>query len=152
MLVFTGEETAAYLNNITHLDTQRAAFGIDLSVAEVYRLTGPGRLDFGGSEYEEAARERLRPARYQPDDDYGWWELDGGTYLVRYNEAARPGDKHLALVQPLARLLKAGAYHPAFHVQEAQAPLETLLVVGERGCRLKENCRISRLLLLDASL
>ena len=149
MRVLTAEETADALSGIVHLDTQRTDHGVDLTAAEVFRLTGPGSLDFGGREYEEAPCERVHPKQRQPDDDYGWWELKGGTYVVRYNETVDPGDDRIALIQPHERLLKAGAYHAAFRVHEAPDPLETLLLVGERGCHLKENCRISRLLVLE---
>jgi hypothetical protein len=144
MRVLTADEIADCLDHVVHLGTQRTDHGVDLTASEVFRLTAPGSLDFGGSEYEEAARERMVPKRRQADDDYGWWDLKAGTYLVRYNETVDPGDG-IALVQSHERLLKAGAYHAAFRVHEAQDPLETLLVVSERGCHLKENCRISRL-------
>lgn len=145
--MLTGTETADILTDLVHQDTQQRAYGIDLTVGEVYRLTGSGRLDFGGSEYEAATRERMRPKKAQPEDDYGWWDVQPGTYLIRYNETL-PATDHIAFLEPHERLLNAGAWHPSIHVDAPQDPLEMLLTVGERGCAIKENARISRLLLL----
>lgn len=143
------DETAACVGGIVHLDTQEAAVGLDLTVASVHRLTTPGSLDFGGSEFEAAGQETIDPELRSEDDDYGWWELDAGTYVVRYNESLDPGDGKWAHVLPLERLLLAGASHAAFLVDGPREPLETLLEVGEAGCNLKENCRISRVVLME---
>ena len=150
MRILDAEATSGLLHGLVHLDTQRAAVGLDLTVDRVARLVGPGALDFGGSEFEAAEREPLEPVPASPDDDYGWWELEAGTYLVGYNEAPDLHGGRVGLVQALPRLQRAGAFHPAFVVDGAENPVETLLRVGEAGCRLKENCRISRLLVLEA--
>lgn len=142
------QTTADKLDGLVHLDTQAAPHGVDLTVTAVFRLTGAGSLDFGGSEFEEAARERLEPEKAQPDDDYGWWELRAGTYVVRYNESV--SEAGVLLVTPHRRLLQAGAHHAAFQVQEPTDQLEAVLIVPERGVRIKENARISRLAILES--
>lgn len=150
MRILDADATAERLDGLVHLETQRAPTGLDLTVGSVARITGGGKLDFGGSEFEPAARETLEPELADPADDYGWWELEPGSYLVRYNEVPELGDGELARVHPLPRLLRAGAAHPAFVVQGRRDPLETLLTVGTGGCGLKENCRVSRLLVATA--
>lgn len=149
MKLRTGQQTSDQLDDIVHLDTQRATYGLDLTVEAVFRVTGPGQLDFGGSEFDEAARERISSELADPADDYGWWTLDAGSYLIRYNESLVLDDGQAAQVYPHERLLLAGAHHPAFFLDEPRESLETLLLVGEPGCHLKENCRVSRLLVLD---
>ena len=154
-IVLDADATAERIEGLVHLDTQRARAGLDLTVARVARLTGPGALDFGGSEFEPARREPIEPELADPDDDYGWWELEPGSYLVGYNEAPALGDGHVGLVHALPRLGRAGASHAAFVIDGGEAPggggdaPEALLTVGAGGCRLKENCRISRLLVLE---
>jgi len=140
------ESTADLLDDLVHLDTQSAPRGIDLTVTAVFRLTSAGSLDFGGSEFEKADRERLEPEKAQPDDDYGWWELRAGTYTLRYNESV--AEEEALLVTPHRRLLDTGAHHASFQVQEPTDPLETVLAVPERGVRIKENARVSRVALL----
>lgn len=150
MRLLDTDETAGVVTGLVHLETQRAARGIDLTVDRIARVTTPGAIDFGGSEFAPAGSERIGPELADPGDDYGWWALDPGTYVVTYNERLEIGDGHVATIQPLPRLLRAGASHPAFVPEPAGGPLEALLSVGDAGCRLKENCRISRLLVQEA--
>ncbi len=144
------DDVADRVDGLVHLDTQRADGGLDLTVDEVHRPTGPGALDFGESEFEPAERQPLEPELAHADDDYGWWELSGGSYLIRYNEAPALEEDETGLVFPLDRLRQAGASHEAFLVRGRRHRLETLLRVGEAGCRLKENCRVSRLIVTEA--
>ena len=139
------DDVAAQLDGLVHLDTQRAATGIDLTVDAVYRTTGHGQLDFGGSEVAEAPREKITPTLDAPEDDYGWWTLEEGTYVVEYNESLRLDDGQRALLRPLERTLLAGAHHPAFCLTDSRDPLHALFLVTRMGCRLKENCRLTRL-------
>lgn len=143
------DATRSHVEGIVHLDTQQAAAGLDLTVATVFRVTGPGSLDFGGSELQAAAREEIEPRLRSEEDDYGWWALDAGAYVIRYNESLELGDGQVGEILPLERLLFAGAYHPTFLVDGPRDPLETLLVVGSGGCHLKENCRVSRLIVVE---
>ena len=149
MRILNSQHSSERLDNIVHLDTQAPGLGIDLTVAEVHRISGPGSLDFGGSEFEAASHERIPPQKRDPEDDYGWWDLKEGQYVVRYNEGVDPG-AGVAVVYPHTRLLHAGGHHPAFSIQEPQDPIEGLLLVGSAGLHLKENCRVSTLLLVDA--
>lgn len=142
--------TTARIDRLVHLDTQKAAVGLDLTAGAIYRLTGPGRLDFGGSELRAAGRQELEPELASPDDDYGWWRLEAGTYALRYNEAVEPEEGEVGFILPLERVLRAGASHPAFAVDGRRDPLETLFTVGRLGCHLKENCRVSLVLIMAA--
>jgi len=140
---------ATQLDGLVHLDTQRARPGIDLTVDAIYRTTGHGQLDFGGSEFQAAPRERLTPVLDDPDDDYAWWTLDAGAYIVQYNEALTLEDDQQAVLSPLERTLLAGAHHSTIVFDGPRDPIEMLLVVSRMGCRFKENCRLSRLVLID---
>lgn len=150
MPVLDAETASTYVDRLIHLDTQRADPGLDLTVDAIFRVTGAGRLDFGGSEFAPADREKLSPRLAHPDDDYGWWKLERGTYVIRYNEALSLDEGQRAQVFPHQRLMRAGATHAAFVVDGAQDPVEVLLTVGEAGCHVKENSRVSRLLITEA--
>jgi deoxycytidine triphosphate deaminase len=142
-------ETRARVGDLIHWDTQKASVGLDLTVDAVFRVTDGGSLDFGGSEERAADREEMEPVLAGPDDDYGWWTLEPGSCLVRYNETLELEDGQYAHVLPLERLLRAGASHSAFLVDGSRDALEVLLQVGDGGCRLKENCRISRVVVSE---
>jgi len=128
------------VEGIVHEPTQvRDDGGIDLTVAEVYELRDPGRIDFGGGELDPAETEPHRRVWRSAGDDYQWWHLDPGTYLVEYNESLSGG----ALLQPRTDLLERGGSHPTLRRTELPA---VPLTVGGEGLRLKENARISVLL------
>ena len=145
MRLLDAEEVAERLTNIVHFDTQRAETGVDLTVTEVYRVGGPGHLDFGGSEFQPVPRERVEPSLKNPDDEYGWWSLGEGSYILAYNEGFEPEEGEWGVVRPLPRLLEAGAAHGSFTAESESSLMETLIEVGPGGIELKENFRASRL-------
>lgn len=124
---------------IVHEETQTDGRGLDLTLAEVHRVHEPGQVDFGGDELtvpglsEEVAEQR------ESGDDYGWWTLDAGTYLVAYNESLDADDP--LTLQTHEAVLARGAYHPTLHVTE----LDRVPFTVGGSIQLKENARISTL-------
>lgn len=149
MRYLNGEEVSKMLDGIVHEETQRHDYETDLTAGAVYRITGPGAVDFGGSEHEPAPRAEVTPEKASPGDDYGWWALVPGTYVVRFNEVPMLSANHIAYVQPHERLLDAGAYHPTFYFRDRRPHVEALVTVGMGGLRMKQNARVSKLLVLD---
>jgi len=133
----------AFVEGIVHEPTQTEGRGLDLTVAEVYRVAEPGRVDFGGGELEPADVEAVGTERRASDDDYGWWHLDAGDYLLEFNESLSAPDDVALLLQTRAELRARGAFHPTLRV-DSLAPVP--LSVGGAGLRLKENARVSTLL------
>ena len=126
------------INGIVHEPTQVHDDAVDLTVAEVYEVTEPGRIDFGGGELEPAALEPHDRTWRNDEDDYQWWHLDAGTYLIEHNETLATEER--VIVQPRDELLARGASHPTVHT----TALDRLpLTVGGDGIRLKENARVS---------
>jgi hypothetical protein len=136
---------AQFVDGIVHEPTQAGGRGFDLTVAEVYEVTEPGRVDFGGGELDAAGTEPHDSGNRNPDDDYEWWHLDAGQYLLEYNESLAESGLSFTL-QTRAELLARGAFHPTLQVTELpQVPLS----VGGAGLRLKENARVSTLVATD---
>lgn len=128
------------VDGIVHKPTQTDGTGLALTVADVYEVTKPGRVDFGGGELATAATEHHPSAKRNPDDDYEWWVLDDGQYLIEYNETLSPPAGVNLVVQTRDELLTRGAFHPTLHVQTLdRVPLS----VGGAGLKLKENARVS---------
>jgi hypothetical protein len=129
------------VDGLLHAETQIDERGVDLTAAAVHEVAAPGRVDFGGDELAEAAFEPCELTRREPDDDYQWWHLDAGQYVVQYNEFFT-GDEPMHL-QARNKLLARGASHPSLRVDD-HLPLVPLSV-GGAGIKLKENARISTL-------
>jgi hypothetical protein len=134
-------EYAEFLSGIVHEPTQTEGRGFDLTVAEVYGVTAPGRVDFGGGELEPVETEPHTSEKRNAADDYEWWHLDAGVYLLEYNETIETEDMTFTL-QTREELLARGAFHPTLQVTDlSRVPLSA----GGAGIRLKENARVSTL-------
>jgi len=126
---------------LVHEPTQTGGRGLDLTVADVREVTAPGRVDFGGGELSSAETAPHERRARHPEDDYDWWHLGPGRYLLEYNESLVADAT--ATVQTRDVLLERGAFHPTVTVAElGRVPLS----VGGAGLRLKENARVSTVL------
>jgi len=137
-----------HVAGIVHEPTQvhDDADAIDLTAGEVYEIVAPGRVDFGGGELEPADLEPHERVWRDQDDDYQWWHLEAGQYLLAFNEAVTvPADAGRLVLQPRDEILARGASHPPLHVESID---RVALSVGGAGLRLKENARVSTLLAL----
>lgn len=125
--MLAADDIAKQLDGLVHLDTQRAPDGLDLTVDAVYRTTGHGQLDFGGGEFEAAPREPLTPVLDDPDDDYAWWTLEEGAYILRYNESLTLTNEQRARISPLERTLYAdeALYQAGIHPRTTVPALST---------------------------
>lgn len=128
------------VDGLLHEETQVHDGGLDVTAADVFCIERPGRVDFGGGELEPAGLRAVETTYRNSDDDYAWWHLDAGQYLVEYNESL-VGDDPL-LLQPRIELRERGVSHPSLFVTDlGRVPLS----VGGRGVRIKENARVSTL-------
>jgi deoxycytidine triphosphate deaminase len=133
-------DLTALVDGIVHEPTQTEGPGLDLTVAEIHEVTGPGRVDFGGGELEPAETEPHDRQYRNEDDDYQWWHLDAGQYLLSFNESLALPDDMVATVQTRDAVRERGAFHPTLHVAElGRVPLS----VCGAGLRIKENARVS---------
>ena len=130
-----------FVEGIVYEPTQTEGPGFDLTVSDVSVVTAPGRVDFGGGELEAAETEPHGTEKRNADDDYGWWHLDAGQYLLEYNESLATRDMSFTL-QTRQEVLVRGASHPTLQVTSLPA---VPLSVGGDGIRLKENARVSTL-------
>jgi deoxycytidine triphosphate deaminase len=129
-----------HVDGIVHEPTQTEGPGLDLTVAEIYEITEPGRVDFGGGELASATTEPHPSAKRNQDDDYEWWVLDSGQYLIEYNETLSPPTGVAFVVQIRDELLTQGVSHPTLQTRSLdRVPLS----VGGAGLKCKENARVS---------
>lgn len=142
MKILSGEETAKFLEGLVHLETQMADQGVDLTVSKIYELKTRGKIDFGGSERTDANIVEIEPTLQTPEDDYGWWELEPGAYLLKHNEELK--DERKSFIQPLPRLTRNGAVHPVGLITKLE-PVP--LYIWGVGISIKENSRISRIMM-----
>lgn len=138
-------EATELLDGIVYEPTQTEGRGIHLTVAQIYEVDAAGRVDFGGDELESAVTSPHPSEHRHPDDEYEWWHLEAGQYLVEYNETVVPTDRILT-VQPRSEILERGASHPTLQLQSLQ---RVPFAVGGAGIDIKENARISTVVAVD---
>ena len=121
-----------------HERTQINNGHLDLTVAEIYEIAEPGKVDFGGGELESAGIQTVGTKKKNKDDDYGWYSLEGGQYLLEYNEELI--SDATVTTQPRTELITRGAFHPTMEMDALSlVPLST----GGAGIDIKENARVS---------
>jgi len=140
----SGEKLIDYVEGIIHEDTQLEEKGIDLTVDEIMKPVSPTELDFGGGEEKLGNLKVVEPEKRSEEDDYGWWNLKGGIYIIDFNEKISIPEG-LGVVVPLERLTAGGSFHPPL-LFEGDLEKGPILYASSAGLNIKENARISRLL------
>jgi len=138
-----GFEAADRIKNLIHKDTQLGEDKVYLTVKQIYSLDKKGSLDFGGSELDLAKRRPLFPKKRHPEDKYGWWSLNQGTYLVEFNEQIDLREKEIAILESREELLQNGCFHPLRIITPEERLSFIPLNVGGQGIDIKQNARIS---------
>ena len=139
-------ELTAFVDDLVYEPTQTDSPGLDLTVDSISRITETGRVDFGGGELTAAETEPVETDKRDPDDDYGWWTLTEGVYLVAYNETLAAPDDVQFVLQTRNAVRTRGAFHPTVHLTGEQSLGPVPLTVGDGGIKIKENARLSTLL------
>jgi len=144
-----GSDVIDFLKDIIYKDKQVLEDGAHITVKKIFNFRERGNIDFGGGEYKECEIAEINPEEHSVDDKYGWWRLEEGEYLIEYNEKLEDSipEGDIIIIQPAKRLIMNGAYHPTLIVGESGC-IRTILYVGENGLNIKENARISKLLIL----
>ena len=129
--------------NLVYKEKQFHGKTLFLTLKNVYKITGKGAVDFGGSEYTDADKEIIVPVKKTSEDKYGWWDLNAGTYHIEFNESFKSEIERLYMISPSRRILKNGSFHSTAVTIESDYTPSSLLFVGSNGISIKENARIS---------
>ena len=146
MELLSGKEAAARIKNLVSERFQVHGVAVELTVKKIYAMGTNAAVDFGGGDYVAAARAPVAAFKKFVEDKYQWWELPRGAYAAEFNEQINLAENEVAFLEPHERLLRVGVTHPTVFLRGPQEHLETLLMVGTPKVRIKQNARISRLL------
>jgi len=146
--ILSGKKATALLSNLVYEKKQVNRQSIDLTVKSVSRVATTGKIDFGGSEYAAGEKVALTPEKLDSSDEYGWWYLAAGEFLVEYNERLSLPSDHIAILQPHERLMECGATHDTRLITETGEKLFSMMHVCQADVRIKENARVSKLIIV----
>lgn len=149
-LVLQSDTLMEHLTGIVHADTQQHTHRVDLTAAAILEPSAAGELDFGGGEFRPAETRRMKPQKRDEDDDYGWWELEGGSYRVRFNEQVKAPRELFMLLTPHRHLSLAGAVADSLLIAPEEEPdaLALNFRAPDAGLNIKENARMASLYML----
>jgi hypothetical protein len=136
-----------YIHERKQLDEKSGS--MILTAGRIGTLVGRGSLDFGGSEFAPSPTAWQEPVKASPDDKYGWWHLEPGSYLLEFNESIVLEERERVLLQIWEEAARTGLAHPTELIVASREPLATVMQVPTPGVDIKENARISRVLLLE---
>lgn len=150
MFLLQSEELLEHTRNTIHEPTQQHKFNLDLTVSEIHLFDEAGAMDFGGSEFDAAKTNSLPPQKKNPDDDYGWWDLEEGMYKVLFNEELTNLQDTLVVLAPHDHLRRSGVLGETilFASDDNLDRLSMNISVPHMGCKIKENARLASLYIL----
>jgi hypothetical protein len=145
MELLTGKQAASRVTGILNSKYQVHAYWVDLTIRGISGVDPTGKLDFGGGEYAPAGQMRIAPRQLRPEDNYQWWQLERGCYIIEFNESLALAENEIALLEPDPRTIRTGATHVSVFLRGHVAQLETLFDVQALRLSVKQNARVSRL-------
>jgi hypothetical protein len=145
MELLTGKQAASRVSGILNSKYQVHAYWVDLTIRGISGVDPSGKLDYGGGEYAPAGHITIAPRRLRPEDNYQWWQLDRGCYIIEFNEALELADNEIALLEPDPRTMRTGATHVSVFLRGHLAQMDTLFDVQALRLSVKQNARVSRL-------
>jgi len=125
---------------IGHRDSSVQPAGVDLTLAGVERLGGPGVL---------AEASRVIPAGERVEAANGYYNLQPGAYRVRFSEIVRIPEWGVGFCYPRSSLLRMGAFlacavwDPGYVGRGSSL----LVVANPHGVRIEEGARIAQLVI-----
>lgn len=130
-----------------HLETQLQPNGIDLTAGAIHAFGGPGKLDFSNDEREIPETNALEPVKQDASDEYGWWELEPGTYKIVCNETLNIPTDLVGIGFPRSSLLRMGALIQNAFWDGGYSGTGAFLLKVENpaGIHIKENARVNQL-------
>jgi len=144
-------EEKKLLEEYIDLEKQLTPNGFDLTVAQVFKFTTAGSLDFSNKERVVPESQELKVEKKDPEDKYGWWNLKKGAYKIRTNERVNLPSNLTALAFSRTSVLRMGAFtqHGVWDAGFCGKGEFILVVENEAGMNLKQNARVTQLVFLS---
>lgn len=132
------------VSDLVELESQVQPNGIDLTLASLEALEGPGQIGLTNDD------RVLAPASDIPFGEDGYVQLPAGVYIARLNEAVALPANVMALAKPRSSLLRNGvtvnnAVWDAGYAGRSQVQL---VVNNPAGFRVAKNARIVQMVFL----
>lgn len=115
--------------------------GVDLSVGELFRLRGEGRIS--NDEYEKPTRETvhlLSSGEYKVEPE--------GSYIIVYDEQITIPENHIGLVFPRSRLMRCGLHVETAVWDSGYSGVGEGQLVTNQPALLDEDLRVAQMIFI----
>lgn len=132
------------------LETQLTPNGFDLTAQAIFKFEEAGSLDFSNKERVVPSGREIMPQKQNPQDKFGWWNLEKGTYKIKTNETVNLPNNLVALAFPRTSLLRMGTFthHGVWDAGFKGKSEFVLAVENPQGIKIKQNARVAQLIFL----
>lgn len=140
-------ENKNLISNYIDLESQITPQGFDLTVDKIEKYDGTGKLDFSNSERKIPETQALQPEKENPEDEYGWWILEPGTYKITMNERVDIPNNLAGFAYPRSSLLRMGCTieNAVWDAGYTGTGSFMLIVENPEGVKIKENARVNQI-------
>jgi len=147
--LFEKEVSALWLGDFSQiiedaidLKKQVQVNGIYLTVREIMAFQGKGAIDFDNS-------KRILP-EYQSLDliNNEFWELEAGSYVVKYNEIVSVPLNAVGILQPRSTLLRMGGTIIGAYWDSGYSGRGQGLLIAGRPIKIYKNARVAQLVFI----
>ncbi|NUN11399.1 deoxyuridine 5'-triphosphate nucleotidohydrolase [Candidatus Micrarchaeota archaeon] len=134
------------VEDFVDLKEQLQPASFDLTLAKVYEFDSKGALDFDNSE------RKICDVREISFNQEGWVDLKPGSYKARFNETIRLPSSLAGITVSRSSLARNGCMvHTGFWDPGYSGKGECVIVIGDRGLKLKKNAKIAQMIFFKLS-
>jgi len=131
-------------NTVTKLlnsDIQLQMAGVDLTVSNVFSIPDGGTIDFSNE-------KRVIPSYDEIKRDDNYWQLEAGSYIVRFTEVINIPLNAVGIILPRSSLLRIGATIYSALWDPGYKGRGIGLLQSFVKIKILENARIAQLILI----
>jgi dUTP pyrophosphatase len=127
------------IDDAIDLKKQVQVNGVDLTVREIMNFKGEGAIDFDNSKRVLPDYEKIELV----NDEY--WQLEAGSYVVKYNEIVSVPMNAVGILQPRSTLLRMGGTIVGAYWDSGYSGRGQGLLIAGRPIKIYKNARVAQL-------
>ncbi len=136
------DDFADIIKDAVDFKKQAQVNGFDLSIKEIFSFKGEGAIDFDNS-------KRVLP-EYEPLElvDREYWQLEPGSYVIRYNEIVSVPLNAVGIIQSRSTMLRMGAMMVGAWWDSGYSGRGQGLLIANRPIKVYKNARVAQIVFI----
>jgi dUTP pyrophosphatase len=138
------EDFSKVVSDTIDFDKQVQVNGVDLTVKELQRIKTKGVIDFDNS------KRQLPEYEVIPLTKEGYWDLEPGSYILRYNEIVSVPKNAVGIIQPRSSLLRMGGTVIGAWWDSGYSGRGQGLLILHASLRMYKDARVAQIVFLKS--